>query len=295
MTQTNPYFADYYNNTGSDQLLLDSLIDEDIKMKGRDIIYIPRELVAFDRLYGEDKLSAFSTYYTIAMYIENFNSFEGQREVVTSFGFEVRDEIRLVVNKNNFTSTVTTNDPTLVRPREGDLVYFPLDSSLFEISYVENEEVFYELSKVFTYQLFCKRFELGSETFNTGITAIDNIPTQFGSNAQLQLSGGAGVFDIGEIVYQGTAIETATFMAEVINFNSTANTLLVTKTRGEVDVTQTITGFTSGAIWLMTTDVAGNQSQTTEETNAANLNFIIDTEAEAKNVIIRTPKNPLAW
>lgn len=283
----NPYFKSAFN-VGGDQKLLQALTNESIQIKGRDFLYIPREFTAFDRLYGEDKLSAFSKYWTIEMYIENFNSFGGQHELVSHFGFEVRDEIVLVASKSRFEEIVQNE---LIRPREGDLIFFPYDRSLFEITFVDNEEIFYQLGKIFTYQIFCKRFEYAAEKFNTGVPEIDNVPVEFGNSTELVLGMGTGTYQPGEIVYQGADVGSASFMASVV---SEANgKLIVTNIRGEPALGIATVGFVSQATWTLVANDVGEHDQTSTETNAGNLNTVLDDQSVG--VVDRSVNNPQSY
>jgi len=182
----NSYFKTNFIE-GSDQELLQALVNQSIQTNGRDIYYIPRNFIAFDRLFGEDKLSAFNTYYTVEMYIQNFMGFGDRHEFISHFGMEIRDQITMQVSKTRFKDEITNKNNAIVRPMEGDLLFFPLDKSLFEITFVENEELFYQLGKLYTYQLTCKRFEYASEKFDTGIDEVDTIPTTFGNSTELML------------------------------------------------------------------------------------------------------------
>lgn len=241
----NQYFVSSYAGQG-EQSLVEDLIVESIQIHGRDMYYIPRENVAFDRLYGEDKLSAFTQAYTIEMYIKNVQQFGGDHEFISKFGLEVRDEIDLTLARRRFRQEVTESDATLIRPREGDLILFPLDQRLFEISFVEDKEVFFQVGTLFTYELRCRLFELGAETFSTGIDDIDNI-SDYQYTKKFELISGAGDFSAGETVFQGVDFSTATFTATVLSWDSPV--LVVQRSSGTETETDDITGQTSGASW----------------------------------------------
>ena len=68
--------------------------------------------------------------------------------------------------------TITSN-----RPKEGDLLFFPLVQKLYEIKFVEHESVFYQSGRLQTYDLRCELFTYSSEKLETGNTAIDAIET----------------------------------------------------------------------------------------------------------------------
>lgn len=95
----------------------------------------------------------------------------------SKFGLEIRDQANVVVSKRRFEEEVTTSNPTIIRPREGDVLIMPVryDKRVraFEISYVENESVFYQLGDLPIYRLTIRNFEYSGEAFQTGIEAVD--------------------------------------------------------------------------------------------------------------------------
>jgi len=64
---------------------------------------------------------------------------------------------------------------TANRPQEGDLIYFPMVDKLFEIMFVEHEQVFYQTGRLQTYDLRCELFTYSNEQINTGNANIDVI------------------------------------------------------------------------------------------------------------------------
>ena len=130
----NPYFR--FQNT--EQNVVEDNIIEIIRMMGKNVWYIPRENVNLDRLFGEDQLNRFTKAYQIEMYVASSAGFDGT-DVITKFGLEVKDRVNLVVSKKRFTNEVTTKNSTIIRPREGDLIFFPLTKTLFEINFVEQK------------------------------------------------------------------------------------------------------------------------------------------------------------
>lgn len=176
----------FFNNFGhqGQQDLLEDLIIESIKMYGHDCIYIPRTLVKEDNLFGEDVLSKFVNSYEVEMYIKNVEGFEGEGDFLSKFNVEVRDEITFTVSKRRFGEEVDLaqmipqeDGDQAVRPLEGDLIYFPLTEGLFEIKFVEDESVFYQMGEIQMYDLKCELFEYSHEELNTGIATIDDIQT----------------------------------------------------------------------------------------------------------------------
>jgi hypothetical protein len=200
----NIYFSD---KVRSEQKLYENIIIESLKMYGQDVYYLPRTLVNEDRVLGEDIPSTFSNGYKIEMYIENTEAFDGEGDLFTKFGVEIRDEATFVVARKRWNTTVGKNDNQITgeRPREGDLIFLPLSNSLFEVTHVEHEQPFYQLSNLPTFKLRCNLFEYTGEDLDTGIDAIDDIERSDAYTFQLQLSGVSGNFSIGETVQQTLA------------------------------------------------------------------------------------------
>ena len=173
---TNVYFD---LGTTSEQRLYENLIIEQLRAFGHDVYYIPRKLVNEDTLFGEDRLSSFNDAYIIEMYLDNVEGFEGQKEMMTRFGLDMQDEATWVVSKRRFEQLISTDQNLIVssRPNEGDLIYFPLAKKLFEISFVDHDDPFYQIQNLPVFKMRCRTFEYSSERLDTGVTAIDNIET----------------------------------------------------------------------------------------------------------------------
>jgi hypothetical protein len=167
---TNPYFK--FQPT--EQNVTEDIAIEIIRMMGKELWYIPREFVNLDRLFGEDQLNRFTKAYPIEMYIVSYSGFDGG-EVISKFGIENKDRMTVVLSKKRFNKEVTTNDILINRPREGDLIYFPLSKTLFEINFVEHELPFYQLDKNYVFTLTCETFTYSAENFNTGNETIDSV------------------------------------------------------------------------------------------------------------------------
>ena len=174
---TNVFFS---RGTPNEQHLYEDLAIEAIQIFGHDVFYIPRTLVNKDELFGEDALSRFDDAYGIEMWMETQEGYEGEKELVSRFGLEIRDETTFVVSRRRWDDTVS-NDANLIvssRPDEGDLVYMPTVKKLFEISFVDHDDPFYQVNNLPVYKLYCRTFEYSSEVLDTGIAAIDAIETQ---------------------------------------------------------------------------------------------------------------------
>ena len=174
---TNVYFS---RGTPNEQHLYEDLAIEAIQIYGHDVFYIPRTLVNKDELFGEDALSRFDDAYGIEMWMETQEGYEGEKELVSRFGLEIRDETTFVVSRRRWDNTVSSDANLIVssRPDEGDLIYMPTVKKLFEISFVDHDDPFYQIDNLPVYKLYCRTFEYSSEVLDTGIYAIDDIETK---------------------------------------------------------------------------------------------------------------------
>ena len=173
---TNVYFD---TGTKAEQHLYEDLIIEQLSIYGQEVFYIPRTLVKEDELFGEDTLSKFDDSYLIEMYFENVDGFEGEADIMSKFGLQIDDQGTFVVSRRRFEQLVSHDSNLIVktRPNEGDLIYFSKLSKLFEISFVEDEDPFFQIHTVPAFKLKVKTFEYSSEILDTGITEIDAIET----------------------------------------------------------------------------------------------------------------------
>jgi len=182
----NPFFKDY----SGEQNLVEDLTIEIIKTMGRDVVYVPRMAVLTDELYGEHRGSHFKNGIPIEMYIDSVSGFEGQGDLATKFGIEIRDNVSLTVAKKRFNEEIKTRFPDVIRPREGDLIFFPLARALFEINFVEHENPFYQHGKLYSYRLTCELFSYNTEEVQTGNTDIDAVvpenENELGENEHIQ-------------------------------------------------------------------------------------------------------------
>ena len=170
---TNPYFSQAVR---SEQGLFEDIVIESLKMYGQDIYYLPRDIVNEDRILGDDVPSLFNSSYKIEMWIENVDGFDGEGDLFSKFGVEIRDQATFVVSRRRWNQTIQRydNEITVARPAEGDLLYIPFSSKLFQITHVEHEQPFYQLQNLPTYKLRCELFEFNEELLDTGIDAIDD-------------------------------------------------------------------------------------------------------------------------
>lgn len=166
----------YFNNftNSGEQNLIEDLVIESIRIFGQDVWYLPRTLGALDDLLNEDDLSIFKKAYMVEMYIKNVDGFEGEGDFLSKFGLQINDSITFTMSQRKFTEDVGLYDE-LVRPNEGDLIYFPLNRKLFELKHVEHEAIFYQMGALQTYDLKCDLFQFSNERFATGVLEIDTL------------------------------------------------------------------------------------------------------------------------
>ena len=168
----NVYFS---QGTANEQYLLEDIIIESMQIYGQDFYYIPRTLVAKDNILGEDRLSQFKQAFGIEMYLETNQGFEGQGAFIEKFGLMMEQSATLTVARRRWDQLVGRFDQGQLpnRPCEGDLLYFPLTKGLFEIKFVQHQDPFYQLGKLYVYRLNVELFQYASEHIDTGLKDID--------------------------------------------------------------------------------------------------------------------------
>ena len=220
MAVNSAFHTNNLSSIASERTLYQNLIKEAIQIYGHDVFYMDRQSVNEDTLFGEDTLNQFNTQHPIEMYVEDGEGYAGDKEIMTQFGLENRNEITFVVSKERFqvldrqlqiesgtdttggsilleTATIdqTGDSSTLTtvsgdgsfyftqdtaatdadRPLEGDLVYHPVLTKVFEVSFVDHDEPFHQLDNNPVYKLRCKQYEYSQEIIDTGIAEIDAI------------------------------------------------------------------------------------------------------------------------
>ena len=200
----NPFFL---QGTSSEQRLVQNLVNEHLRFHGVEVTYIPRKYVNRKTILEEVQTSKFDDNYAIEAYVNNFDGYSGAGDVLTKFGVSVRDELILTISKERFEEFIaaflmSSDDEDIVknRPREGDLVYFPLGERLFEIKYVEHEDPFYQLGKNYVYQLKCELFEYEDEVIDTSIDIIDSQVQDEGFITTLNLIGTGSTATAGAVI-----------------------------------------------------------------------------------------------
>ena len=188
----NPFFL---QGSPNEQNLIQDLVNEHLKIYGVEVTYIPRKFVRKQTIIKEVQSSVFDDNFLLEAYVNTFDGYGGQGDIMTKFGVSLRDELTVTISKERFEDFISPflaadDDYELAtRPREGDVIFFPLGSRLFEVKFVEHEQPFYQLGKNYVYQLKCELFELEDEVFDTDIDEIDSQIEDIGYISTLQLIG----------------------------------------------------------------------------------------------------------
>lgn len=175
---TNFYFqSGIPGGRSSEQLLMEDIIIECLKIYGFDTYYIPRATVNEDKILGEDVLNQYTSAYPLEMYMQNVTGFEGDGDLLTKFGVEFRDTATFVVARRRWDEVIARSGDAVLttRPAEGDIVYFPLTKAFFEIKRVDATDPFFQVGKLYVYKLQCELMQFSSERFDTGVSEIDSI------------------------------------------------------------------------------------------------------------------------
>ena len=174
----------FFNNFQSsmEQNLIEDLVVESIKIYGIDLYYLPKRVLNRDTIFREEELATYNTAHPIEMYIKNVDGFDGEGDFISKFGIEIRDRITFTISRRSFASEVLTQEANMVRPLEGDLIWFPLNRKMYKIMFVEHEAIFYQLGSLQTWDISCELFEYNNETFDTGIPDIDSVYAELDVN-----------------------------------------------------------------------------------------------------------------
>ena len=204
----NPFFL---QGSQSEQRLVQELINEQLRMYGVDVTYIPRKIVNRDTILNEVETSKFDDNYTIEAYVNTYEGHSGAGDILTKFGMSLRDELTITISKERFDDFIAmfiegeSDDEIILssRPREGDLIYFPLGQRLFEVKFVEHEDPFYQLGKNYVYQLKCELFEYEDEVIDTSIDEIDTQVQEEGYITTLKLTGIGETASVSPVINSG--------------------------------------------------------------------------------------------
>jgi len=269
---TSPYFPTYYQGYSGEQDLAQDLVDEQIKLFGSDIYYLPRTIFK-DTTLDDIIYSKFENQFQVEMLLVNVQGFGDQSEFISKFGLRITDEVKFIVSSRRWDETTVGYNLTVVgRPNEGDLLYFPLTEDLYEIKFVERETPFYQFGKLQFYVMTAEIYEVGNDKIDTGVDEIDEIETLFSSAIGITMAvGGTTDFTVGETVTGSVSNETG----EVKSWDSVNRILQVINRTGTFATGENITGDSSGAVWTVAT------YSTIENTNSEyDQNAYIEDEAD---------------
>ena len=263
----NPFFL---QGSQTEQGLVQDLINEQLRMYGVECYYLPRSFDTIKTIMEEVTSSSFNNAIPLEAYVENYEGYEGQGSIMSKFGIQPMDDLTLTISKERFeqkVQPVVKNDPVGIlstRPKEGDLVYFPLGDRLFEIKFVEHEQPFYQLQKTYTYQLKCELFRYEDEVIDTGVTFVDDNVEEEGYIQELKLVG-VGTTATAETTLVNGAIQQVfinqdgngytlpprVVIGNPISAGTTASAVAIAATNGGLDAVQFINpgaGYTSNPV-----------------------------------------------
>jgi hypothetical protein len=243
---TSHYFPLNYGGYKGEQNLVQDLVDEQIKLFGCDIYYLPRNTIK-DNTLDDIIHSEFTQKIVIEMLLQNVEGF-GQSEFISKFGLKVTDEIKFAMSKRRWDEEVKgLNVENMARPLEGDLLFFPLTKDLYEIKFVEVEAAFHQLGKLYFYQITAEIYEMGNEKIHTGISDIDLIEEILSPAINIVMLANSGTtnYIVGETV-TGSISE---FTATVSQWNPSTRILTVISRDGTFVEEEIMTGSDSGADW----------------------------------------------
>ena len=243
----NPYFK---LGTNSEQNVVENLIIECLQIYGQEMFYIPRTLVSKDDILGEDRLSEFKNAYPIEMYFENVDGFGGNGAFMSKFGLMIEQSATLVVARKRWQQAVAQYGQTILpnRPAEGDLLYFPLTGGLFEIKFVQHQNPFYQIGKLYTYKLDIELFQYASERIDTGYNVIDDFESLKTFDIDTSVTK-FGMIDSIQVTNGGTGYTSATVsITSTTGKGATATAVISNGTISAINVTNPGTGYKSATV-----------------------------------------------
>lgn len=254
----------------SEQMLYEDLVVESLRMYGHEVFYLPRTVAEEEGIFVEDVRSTFGDAYSIEAYIENTEGFEGEGDLFSKFGIEIRDSATFVISVRSWERFVSLDEnlATQYRPNEGDLIYFPLSGSMFEIKFVEHENPFYQVGKLFVFKCQCELFEYNQDDFDTGIAGIDAAETENAYTQKFVMNaGGTGTFTEGEQITRSGIV-----IGEVNYWDKPTRTMyLQNMTTSTFAVSDSFVGATSSAVWTVQT--VGDDLEMADDELAQNQEF----------------------
>ena len=215
----NPFFT---QGTRGEQNLVQDLINEQLRMYGVDIFYLPRKYLTENTVIREVVQSKFDMALPLEAYVDNYDQYSGAGDILSKFGIESKDEVRLIISRDRFENYITpliedqANVKLSTRPKGGDLIWFPLDDRIYEIKDIEYAKPYYQLQNLYVYELYCELFRLEDEVIATGIDDIDN--NLIGEDYDGQTDDGINVIQgpTQTLTLVGAAV-TSTALASIVN------------------------------------------------------------------------------
>ncbi len=191
--------------------VLQDLIDENIAACGVDVQYIPKKQLNLNVMFGESTEAIYKEGFDIEMYISDIQRFNGDGDLYSKFQITSTDSATLIVSKRRFPQESKKVDQRLTVPIQGDLIYMPLNKSMWEIRKVKLDESFFQFGSGYTFRIECSLYQPSHEEF------VDN---SFNDNFNRNVS----TSDDGIDVLLGINLEDlqdeSVQMAEIANSNS---------------------------------------------------------------------------
>jgi len=291
----------YFNNQGAtrEQFLIEDMVIESIRNHGIDVYYIPRDSQSqLDELFGDDPVKSFTSAYKLEVYLETFNDFQGNQEFFSKFGLQIDKGVELALARRTFERYIPF--ATRNTPKEGDLIYLPIQQKLMEIKFVEQEKNFFQLGRStggsrggldnrimpYMYGLSCELFKYNGELLQTGVPIIDGVADQNAFSVEFTMQPGGGLtYKHGEIVYQGSTLATSTARGYVRNWDKVNSKLTLMHIRGSFASNTVVNGNSSQAAWTL---LSGNMQENSTEKFDDNVRI----ESEGDNILDWSELNP---
>lgn len=289
----NPYFNKNYSST-KEQKLYDDLMTESIQIHGIDVVYLPREIQKINSVFQDVDVSRFTETYDIEMFVDTINAFDGEGDFLSKFGVQIRDSLELTVMVKRFETL------NIGKPKEGDLIFFPFTKQLFEIMFVEHEQIFYTLGEKFVYKIKMELFEYSNQIIETGIEDIDNTQYQEAYSIQLPVVSSTGDFTVGQKVFQGDSYDSAIARGTVSKWeketSSDLGSLELVTIRGKFLETEIVKSVpdSAGNFISCNLDLPDNYDDIELEDVNSEIDDNMDFEREADKVIDFTEHNPFS-
>ena len=248
----NPFFT---QGTKNEQNLVQDLINEQLKMYGVECYYLPRKYLTTNTVIREVVQSKFDDAYPLEAYVNNYDVYQGNGTVLSKFGIEVQQDINLTISKDRFENYITplirneTGIKLSTRPKEGDLIWFPLDDRLYEIKFVEHAKPFYQLKELYVYELQCEVFRYEDETVDTGVGSIDDETEEIGYSQTLTLTG-VGTTATAVTTFRNGGIQFIDLLNSGAGYRATPTVAISSAPAG--GITATAVAITTSAVGLTT-------------------------------------------